>query len=120
MDAVERVSGSCLLAGNVLCGILYFFVHDGWINISAMGAVTVLTVLVLVCRRYAPDPEPMPSSPYYVHIHPRHDECVICYEPMAKNVVMLPCLHAYHEDCIMEWFERKKTCPYCLRPVLDP
>eukprot|EP00529_Nitzschia_sp_RCC80_P021893 CAMPEP_0113462110 /NCGR_PEP_ID=MMETSP0014_2-20120614/11907_1 /TAXON_ID=2857 /ORGANISM="Nitzschia sp." /LENGTH=390 /DNA_ID=CAMNT_0000353931 /DNA_START=393 /DNA_END=1566 /DNA_ORIENTATION=- /assembly_acc=CAM_ASM_000159 len=56
-------------------------------------------------------------------------ECSICAQPYhEKDVVcMLPCVggnrcssgggsgggHMYHSDCIMDWLERKCTCPTC-------
>lgn len=47
------------------------------------------------------------------------DECSICLDEInynvKKNIYILPCLHAYHESCIYEWFENKKEyiCPIC-------
>jgi hypothetical protein len=39
--------------------------------------------------------------------------CIICLETMepGKTVVMLPCFHRYHEDCIGSWFKCSKLCP---------
>lgn len=39
-------------------------------------------------------------------------DCSICYEPM--NVpVKLSCTHMFCEECVMEWFDRERSCPLC-------
>ena len=42
--------------------------------------------------------------------HP--DLCSICLDQPGRRLV-LPCLHAYHPECIGTWFERRRTCPLC-------
>lgn len=45
--------------------------------------------------------------------------CCVCqceYE-QCDEVMPLPCGHAYHGLCIMQWFERNKTCPCCNKEV---
>ncbi|TMW64212.1 hypothetical protein Poli38472_012834 [Pythium oligandrum] len=37
-----------------------------------------------------------------------HDE-----ECVDMNVVKLPCLHAFHEECLMEWLQGNTHCPMC-------
>ncbi|GAB2283150.1 hypothetical protein Dimus_017679 [Dionaea muscipula] len=41
--------------------------------------------------------------------------CVICLEEilLGSCLTMLPCLHAYHGDCIARWLEKKSRCPLC-------
>jgi hypothetical protein len=45
--------------------------------------------------------------------------CSICLgewddeECVDMNVVKLPCLHAFHEDCLMEWLHSNTHCPMC-------
>ena len=44
--------------------------------------------------------------------------CSICLEPMCKEQViqMLSCGHYYHNECLSNWFIKKKTdlcCPMC-------
>ncbi|PSN66236.1 hypothetical protein BS50DRAFT_621948 [Corynespora cassiicola Philippines] len=48
------------------------------------------------------------------------EECSICFddEPPQKTKVMIrPCSHKFHRDCIMEWFRtpanKRNTCPLC-------
>ncbi|XP_021770056.1 E3 ubiquitin-protein ligase RNF6-like [Chenopodium quinoa] len=42
-------------------------------------------------------------------------ECSICLEKLGvgTEVIMLPCLHVYHTDCIIRWLERTHFCPFC-------
>jgi hypothetical protein len=41
------------------------------------------------------------------------DSCVICLEDMGpgNEIVVLPCFHRYHYDCIAEWTKNSKLCP---------
>ncbi|GAB2283149.1 hypothetical protein Dimus_017678 [Dionaea muscipula] len=41
--------------------------------------------------------------------------CVVCLEDfvLGSCLVMLPCSHAYHADCIVKWLEKKSYCPLC-------
>jgi hypothetical protein len=44
-----------------------------------------------------------------------HDEqeCGICLSEFSQGdeVIRLPCMHLYHNACILQWFERSKCCP---------
>ena len=42
-------------------------------------------------------------------------QCSICLEHMnnQKGVILNDCKHAFHEECIAEWFKRQETCPNC-------
>lgn len=36
----------------------------------------------------------------------------------AKDAtIMLPCMHKYHEGCIVEWFKTRPLCPICRQDV---
>lgn len=42
--------------------------------------------------------------------------CPICYCPFEDNcnIIMLPpCGHIYHTDCVEHWFKTRSTCPKC-------
>lgn len=42
--------------------------------------------------------------------------CAVCLEDLdaQRKAVMLPCDHAYHEDCVTQWFRKgNPSCPYC-------
>ena len=47
------------------------------------------------------------------------DKCIVCqYEfKNYEKVTVLPCKHCYHPECITQWLENKKVCPYCKTEV---
>lgn len=55
-------------------------------------------------------------------IHQEDDYlCIICREDMRMitngNVVLLPCCHVLHEECIHLWMKGRKSCPICKRAI---
>ncbi|GAX74049.1 hypothetical protein CEUSTIGMA_g1499.t1 [Chlamydomonas eustigma] len=47
--------------------------------------------------------------------------CVVCLEAFkdGERVMPLPCMHQFHQNCIMPWFKQKgyrSTCPVCKTP----
>jgi hypothetical protein len=48
------------------------------------------------------------------------DACPICMDELADGVTGLPgCSHAFHRECILEWFGKAPTCPCCRRDILS-
>ncbi|PKA62507.1 E3 ubiquitin-protein ligase RING1-like [Apostasia shenzhenica] len=45
----------------------------------------------------------------------RTQYCAVCKDEiwLTEMVKMLPCMHHYHEDCILPWLDRRNTCPLC-------
>lgn len=43
------------------------------------------------------------------------NECIICFEDYNTdmNMYMLPCCHIFHYECLIEWFDKYPTCPFC-------
>lgn len=64
--------------------------------------------------RVAFDPELFKGNP-----HP--DSCPICMEDFAegRQIVLTPCLHAFHLQCLHGWLIKKKECPSCRWDVTD-
>lgn len=41
--------------------------------------------------------------------------CSVCFNQMKlkENVMLIPCGHMYHPNCLKPWFENNNTCPVC-------
>jgi hypothetical protein len=41
--------------------------------------------------------------------------CSICYDEdsLDKNIITTKCGHTFHRDCLLKWYKRQNTCPYC-------
>ena len=42
-----------------------------------------------------------------------NNECPICLDKLFDNEANLPCGHIYHSKCILDWFDKKMSCPVC-------
>ncbi|KAI9136024.1 hypothetical protein BKA69DRAFT_1034042 [Paraphysoderma sedebokerense] len=71
--------------------------------------------------RHAPPPAPedvikeLPRVKVnQVHVDKSID-CAVCQEKyeLENEVIQLPCLHLFHEDCIVPWLKNNGTCPVC-------
>ncbi|GAB2225877.1 hypothetical protein Droror1_Dr00021647 [Drosera rotundifolia] len=49
----------------------------------------------------------------------KEEDCSICMEDFdwLSSVVLLPCLHLFHRDCIGPWLHQNRTCPLCRREL---
>ncbi len=56
-------------------------------------------------------------------------ECTFCLEAFKADdpLIYLPCLHYFHEVCLLKWFHRQTSdhpicpiCPVCQKPVFKP
>mmetsp|Transcript_3740 Transcript_3740/g.7991 ORF Transcript_3740/g.7991 Transcript_3740/m.7991 type:complete len:163 (+) Transcript_3740:249-737(+) len=47
----------------------------------------------------------------------QHDltDCNVCMTPFqeSEHLIILPCLHYFHADCIGPWLKQKAKCPEC-------
>lgn len=51
-----------------------------------------------------------------------NEKCTICLEDFeAKEVVMVtPCKHMFHEECIVPWVKEQGCCPVCRSVFYEP
>lgn len=49
-------------------------------------------------------------------------ECVICTEdlPCGTKIVEMPCLHVFHDGCLMRWLNNHNSCPVCRFELKSP
>jgi len=49
-------------------------------------------------------------------------ECTICIDSMHKGdeVLVLPCKHWFHGECVIMWLKEHNTCPICRTPIEGP
>lgn len=110
--------------GLVVSAIYFIMDERAWLPLTVMGGVTFITGLIAMyrsayCTCPCPpvDPPRSPAMKYCISIESLPDDCVICYQSLDEDVVVLPCTHAYHKACIAPWFEEKEVCPLCLCPL---
>ena len=68
----------------------------------------------------ATPPEVVDSFPVTV-LSQDGPECPICLlaPPVGESVLILPCFHVYHQECITRWLQLKRSCPVCKLDVVQ-
>lgn len=48
-------------------------------------------------------------------------ECIICQDnfDVNKDVVVLPCKHIFHHNCLNHWVNRTQACPICREKITN-
>lgn len=65
-------------------------------------------------EEYATESVPSPFS----IIKGNGDACAICIEPLNANTAKLnSCIHQFHTECIVPWFNANGTCPTCRKEI---
>ena len=44
--------------------------------------------------------------------------CSICLETLDNDLVKTTCGHIYHNNCLIDWYKKKQTCPLCNEELL--
>ncbi|CAH8509092.1 unnamed protein product [Schistosoma turkestanicum] len=49
------------------------------------------------------------------------NQCSICMEKysIGDKVIRLPCFHAFHYNCFVDWILECLDCPICRRPAYE-
>ncbi|GAV73898.1 zf-RING_2 domain-containing protein [Cephalotus follicularis] len=49
------------------------------------------------------------------------DECAVCLEQFkaGETLMHLPCVHRFHESCLVPWLENNSQCPCCRMEILS-
>lgn len=42
-------------------------------------------------------------------------DCIVCLEGFKEKIEcrLTPCFHLFHSECLLSWFKKHSTCPYC-------
>lgn len=59
-------------------------------------------------EKYLKDPDNQPK-----------EECIICFEPIEEDVVILKCNHLYCVSCSIKHFRTKTSCPLCQCEIIE-
>ena len=54
-----------------------------------------------------------------------HRNCSICLEAVRwredyQNIMITPCHHFFHDDCLRKWMSHRLNCPTCRMPLPPP
>ncbi|KAL7751071.1 hypothetical protein RI367_003651 [Sorochytrium milnesiophthora] len=96
------------------------FVSDHVVDALDYEALLQLSDQIGYVKQKATDEEIIARLPVLLYTEgmvddPDERQCSICLEAYSAGDVLrkLPCLHAFHETCILPWLKNTSTCPVC-------
>ena len=100
------------------------YIVSGWmvVNLAVFHRTTRAIVGNVV---QSPTPPQLPPLPSQILVEDTtevvgDDACPICMDGWSSGkVYALPCAHAFHEECIMQWLAREMRCPMCNLDLLE-
>lgn len=65
------------------------------------------------------DPEPLATLTASLLCKGSSAMCVVCQEAYEADdvAIQMPCLHVFHRGCLLEWLQRRNSCPMCRRQL---
>jgi hypothetical protein len=59
--------------------------------------------------------EEIGALPHMKYKGNKDEKCTICFEPILRDsaIIILSCVHLFHEDCLQNWLRKGVTCPNC-------
>lgn len=124
-EILISVSGGATGAG--VNGPMFFMGNPGDYAWGREGIDTIVTQLLNQMDNTGPPPlekeriAQIPSVTISEEQVEQKLQCSVCFEDYVAGepVRKLPCLHVYHDPCIIPWLELHGTCPIC-RSSLSP
>ncbi|XP_049300828.1 E3 ubiquitin-protein ligase Iruka isoform X1 [Anopheles funestus] len=124
-EILISVSGGASGAGT--SGPMFFMGNPGDYAWGREGIDTIVTQLLNQMDNTGPPPlekeriAQIPTVTINEEQVEKKLQCSVCFEDfvVGESVRKLPCLHVYHEPCIIPWLELHGTCPIC-RNSLSP
>ncbi|XP_052889233.1 E3 ubiquitin-protein ligase Iruka isoform X1 [Anopheles moucheti] len=124
-EILISVSGGASGAG--ASGPMFFMGNPGDYAWGREGIDTIVTQLLNQMDNTGPPPlekeriAQIPTVTINEEQVEKKLQCSVCFEDfvVGESVRKLPCLHVYHDPCIIPWLELHGTCPIC-RNSLTP
>ena len=92
-----------------------------------MGLYGRLLLIQALARVYEPKGlseeyiEKLPITKFSNSSNLTSDTCVICYDDYTEgiDILLLPCNHPFHPECIKTWLKSSTKCPLCKNDMED-
>ena len=80
-----------------------------------ISQVTVFPVPIFQSEIRSQMQSPAPPQFIEAKCEGKIDDCSICLSEIktSEDIIILPCCHTFHNNCIMQWLARNNTCPIC-------